>query len=102
MTEKELMALVIEAARWSNFWVYHTHDSRRSQAGFPDLVLVHRDSGRLLFCELKSAKGALTPEQEDWLTYLGRKHETRVWKPEDWTSGRVLAVLRNQPAQVTA
>lgn len=66
---------------WSS---YHTHDSRRSQPGFPDLVLV-RD-GDLIFAELKSEKGRIRPEQAKWLRMLEQVQgvETYLWRPDDF------------------
>ena len=49
--ERHLQDRLIEAARLCGWRVYHTFDSRRSQPGFPDLVMV-RD-GELLALELK-------------------------------------------------
>lgn len=46
---------------------YHTHDSRKSDTGFPDLVLV-RD--RIIYLELKREKGRLTDTQREWVTAL--------------------------------
>jgi len=90
MTERDWMAKVIEAARWMGWLVYHTHDSRRSEAGFPDLVLV-RD--RVVYAELKSERGRLTPQQREWLDALGATGaEAYVWRPTDWDD--VLACLR--------
>ena len=43
MTETELQDLVLKAAEWQGWLVYHTHDSRRSSPGFPDLAMVRRD-----------------------------------------------------------
>jgi hypothetical protein len=67
---------------------YHTHDSRRSQAGFPDLVLVRPP--RLIFAELKTAKGRVSPAQGEWLEDLGHvaskvgpRIEVAVWRPDD-------------------
>jgi hypothetical protein len=54
-TEKQFMATVIEAAQTLGWLVYHTHDSRRSESGFPDLVGVRRD--RILFIEVKPRRG---------------------------------------------
>ncbi len=48
--------------------VYHTHDSRRSQPGFPDLVLVR--APELVFAELKAETGVVKPEQQDWIDAL--------------------------------
>lgn len=59
--------------------VYHTHDSRRSAPGFPDLVLVRE---RVVFCELKTDTGKLSPAQRDWLTALyGAGAEVYVARP---------------------
>jgi hypothetical protein len=94
MTEAELQGNVIEAAKllgWTH--VYHTHDSRRSEAGFPDLVLLRRD--RILVIELKSQTGKLTPEQEGWLYAFGEAGvDWRLFRPEDWLSGAVERALR--------
>ena len=39
-------------------------------AGFPDLVLVHRGKGRVIFVELKTQIGKLSEKQEQWLDAL--------------------------------
>ena len=53
-TEKEWQATVILTARTLGWTVYHTHDSRRSEPGFPDLVLARETL--LMFVELKTDK----------------------------------------------
>lgn len=51
--------------------------------GFPDLVLVR--GTRLIFAELKSAKGTVKPEQTEWLLRLGGAGaECYIWRPKDW------------------
>jgi hypothetical protein len=40
ISEEELLATVTQMAQLQGWMVYHTRDSRRSQTGFPDLVLV--------------------------------------------------------------
>jgi len=68
-----------------NQWLcYHTHDSRRSAPGFPDLVLVR--GGRLLFAELKTDRGIVTLPQREWLAALteANRVETHVWRPANW------------------
>lgn len=49
---------------------YHTHDSRRSDTGFPDLVLVSAQRRRVLYLELKREKKHPTPTQREWLRDL--------------------------------
>lgn len=85
MTEAELQAAIIEAARWTRWLVYHTHDSRRSQAGFPDLILLHPRSSTLVVAELKSTKGRITPEQRAWLDAFAAIPccRVRVYRPCD-------------------
>lgn len=50
--------------------VYHTHDSRRSPAGFPDLVLLNARAGRVVFLELKREGGRVRAEQRAWIAGL--------------------------------
>jgi hypothetical protein len=94
MTEKQLQDTVERIAHWRRWLTYHTHDSRRSAPGFPDLTLVRPP--RLLFVELKSEHGHLSREQVKWLAALEGVPgvEVHTWKPEDLQSGRVEAVLR--------
>jgi hypothetical protein len=74
MTEKQLQAAIVGAAQRLNWLVYHTHDSRRSQPGFPDLVL-----------ELKTMRGKVTTEQQQWLDALTNAgQDAAVWRPNDW------------------
>lgn len=92
LTEAQWQAQVLkEAKRWG--WsAYHTHDSRRSAAGFPDLVLAHEHHG-LLFVELKTDVGKLAPAQHEWLNTIwkaaqdegGSPGRVRVflWRPRD-------------------
>jgi len=80
-TEAAFLALVREVARGYGWTTYHTHDSRRSEPGFPDLVLVRE---RVVFAELKTVKGKVTPEQRVWLAALEGAGEVYVWRPTDW------------------
>jgi hypothetical protein len=55
--------------------------------GWPDLTLAHPRSGRLLFREVKTDKGKLTPEQEQWLRTLAAcGQDVAVWRPRDWAN----------------
>ena len=79
---KDFQPLIIMMARLLGWLVYHTYDSRRSQPGFPDLVLVR--GTRLIFVELKRAKGKLTDAQEEWGAALQQTAaEYYVWRPDD-------------------
>lgn len=116
MTEEQLQAAIIDAARALGWLVYHTRDSRRSAAGFPDLVLVDRgraSAPRLIFAELKSETGKLSDDQLAWGSALASvaaiavglgPSDVRpelpalvsyyVWRPADWRAGRVDEALR--------
>lgn len=96
MTERELQDTIIECARVCGWLTYHTWRSDHSPAGFPDLVLV-RD-GRLIYAELKSAKGKLTVNQRQWIRALERAgQEVYVWYPHDLDAAiRVLNTPRRQ------
>ena len=69
MTEAELQAAIIDAARMGGWLVFHPTDMRRNNPGFPDLVLVRAPD--VLFLELKSDTGRVRPEQRVWLEELG-------------------------------
>jgi hypothetical protein len=82
-SERDFQAGVVELARLLGWRSYHTHDSRRSAAGFPDLVLVR--GKRLVFAELKSETGARSADQRTWLDALGETPaESYLWRPGDW------------------
>lgn len=70
MSEKQLQQGLVDAAGHCGWLVYHTHDSRRSEPGFPDLVLVHRDRLRIAFIECKSERGRMTTDQVKWIVAL--------------------------------
>jgi hypothetical protein len=93
MLERDLQAAVVDLARTLGFLTYHTHDSRRSQPGFPDLVLCHPRSGALLFAELKDARRKVTPEQDEWLRALAVRGVAFVWRPEHLTDGSIARAL---------
>lgn len=89
-SEAAWQAQVVHLATMFGWLVYHTHDSRRSQPGFPDLVLV-RD--RVLYRELKTATGRVSAEQQVWLDRLERAGaDAAVWRPGDIDA--VVATLR--------
>lgn len=81
VSEKQFERQVKDAAKLFGWLYYHTHRSQFSPAGFPDCVMVRGD--RLIFAELKSAKGKVSEEQYQWLDALAATAETFVWRPDD-------------------
>lgn len=103
MSEADLQQQVLQLAEVLGWRAYHTHDSRRSQPGFPDLVLVHAGRRRLLFAELKRAKGRATREQLAWLHDLSETGaETYIWRPADLLAGTIHDALTRPPPPPTA
>lgn len=93
VSEKQFQSAVIALAKRHLWLCYHTFDSRKSMAGFPDLVLV-RD--RIIFAELKTETGRPTADQERWLEGLREAGaEVYLWKPSDWVS--IEATLASKP-----
>ena len=85
ISEKQLQDQIIRIAKAAGWLVYHTHDSRRSAPGFPDLVLVHPVQRRVLYRELKTQKGALSKDQKTWLNALhDAGADVAVWRPIDY------------------
>lgn len=55
--------------------------------GWPDLILCHPKSGRILARELKVPPNDTTPEQEEWLRVLCVVGvDAKVWTPADWVT----------------
>lgn len=74
-------------ARQFGLLAYHTHDSRRSAAGFPDWVLV---GTRVLFRELKREGEKPTPAQQAFLDRLAAAGaDVGVWRPIDLLTHRI-------------
>lgn len=83
MTEKELQDNVMQAIDTFGLVGFHVFDSRRSNPGFPDVVAVGRNG--VLYRELKTATGRVTPMQRYWLDNLRvAGQDADVWRPCDW------------------
>ena len=80
--EDAFQSQVVKLARLLGWKVYHTHDSRRSQEGFPDLILIRET--RLIVAELKTLDNTTTSEQRAWLSaFIGISHpEVALWRPD--------------------
>ena len=82
-SERHFMDRIRSLAQAHGYRCYHTHDARRSEPGFPDLILC--DGVSCLAVETKTNTGKLTPEQQIWLSLLEHAGvETHIWRPKDW------------------
>ena len=92
LSEAAFQRVVIDLATWRGWKTYHVHDSRRSAAGWPDLILVRAD--RLLAVELKSQRGRVSTSQAAWLDALGLVPgiQAFIWRPTHWPE--IQAALR--------
>lgn len=85
MTEDEFTRWFLELCQltgWS--YRYHTHDSRKSDKGWPDWVLGRPSTGEIMFVELKGWRGRATRDQKKWLGFLESVGlETHLWYPAD-------------------
>jgi len=108
MSEDQLLEAVMDCAVAFGWRRYHPLPARQrkggrdeyrtpfmGEAGWPDLALVHPRQGRFLIRELKAERGLVDPEQLKWLDALTAAGvDVGVWRPSDWTSGRIERTLR--------
>ena len=94
--EKDFQAQIVELAALAGWrLIYHTHDSRRSNPGFPDLVMMRPPE--IIVLEVKREKGRLTAEQGEWIDgFRACGIEAHVVRPSEWE--RLVARLR-RPAK---
>lgn len=99
-TEAEFQQLIIDAAHYLGWRVAHFRGVRVQRKdgtvfyqtpvqadgeGFPDLVLVNPTQRRVIYAEIKSETGSLSPEQIAWKALLeAAGQEYYLWKPRDW------------------
>ena len=103
MSENDLLKCVLSLAKLYGWRTFHARPAMTAKGyrtavqgdgvGWPDIFAVRGE--RIVVAELKSAKGALTYEQEEWLAALGfaLQANTYVWRPESWHSGEILRTL---------
>jgi len=105
MNEKQFQEAVLQTAKVFGWKVAHFRAARTASGwmtpvaadgkGWPDLVLVGH--GRVLFRELKTDKGTLTAEQQEWGEWLtANRQDWAVWRPKMWTT--VVSQLSNGKA----
>ncbi len=84
VSEREFQTWIMKYARVNDWLAYHTENSMRSPAGFPDCVFVRPPE--IVFAELKSGlvSANVKPAQEEWLRNLAAcELEVHLWTPRD-------------------
>lgn len=61
--EKELQKTIMDWCRQRGYPVFHDYSRKKNIAGWPDLTIV-MEGGRVLWIELKAARGKLSKEQK--------------------------------------
>lgn len=99
MKEAEFAKRIEETCNYLHLRWHHETDSRKSKAGFPDYCIV---GNFVLFLEIKSDKGVVSPQQEAWIRDLAAAENpdahnvagvrAYVAYPRDWE--RVLRDLK--------
>ena len=84
MTEAEWQAQIVTYARLQDWLVFHASDSRRSDPGLPDLILVRGET--VMFLEVKTVQGRMREEQKTWMGRLKTANRVlaAVVRPSDW------------------
>jgi len=110
MLEADWMVAVGEALDWLGWrWIHHrpgrtgsgwvTATQGNAAAGFPDVLAIRPP--RVLFLELKTDKGRVSPQQEDWLAGLKDSGEEAhlIRLPREWD--RLMELIARDPEQLT-
>jgi hypothetical protein len=99
MSEAELQANIIALCGELGFPVGQMLNFRATIRGWPDLVIIART--KIIYRELKSERGTLSPDQRDTGTRIrAAGGNWAVWRPRDWVTGRIqdeLRMLAGQP-----
>ena len=90
------MAHVIQLARALGWRVYHTHNSRHSPAGYPDLTLVKGKA--LVYMELKMPGNLPSKHQKAWLAALNQT-PARVYLMTPDDMGDIETLLKERTAR---
>lgn len=102
MTENELQDAILDLAKLLKLKVHHCRPARTKDGwktpvagdkGFPDLVIA--GPGGVVFAELKSVTGRVTPEQAEWADLLDLTVPCFVWRPGHWKNGNIEHTLRS-------
>ena len=113
MSEDEFQRAVLDLARLHHLHVAHFRAAMTARGrwvtpvaadgkGYPDLTAV--GPGGVIWRELKTERGRLSPEQCLWIERLTEAGaDVAVWRPKDLASGLVAATLARlaKPREVT-
>jgi hypothetical protein len=98
MPERELQQVVADLCKVLGLLHYHVRHSRGMAPGFPDSLII---GTRVIYRELKSQTGQLSPEQRATGAALrAAGADWAVWRPRDWLTGGIeteLRLLKGQP-----
>lgn len=121
-TEAQFVDMIVELAQTCGWLINHQRPAMvhtaadgkpryvtatQGNVGFPDLVMVHSFTGRLVFRECKTLKGRVSPEQRAWIDALrAGGHDAAIWRTDQWltevvpllTGERNLAIERSKRA----
>ena len=92
ISEKDFQNQIIKLATICGWKVHRNWTEMHSPKGWPDIVAARLS--RLIIAELKSDKGKVTPEQQEWLDLLygTGKVEVFVWRPNNFEE--IVEILR--------
>lgn len=80
LTEDQFQQQVTDLCDVLRLKWHHETDSRRSKAGFPDLVIAGPEG--VVFAELKTEKGKVSKKQQEWMdALLASRQHAYVWRP---------------------
>lgn len=96
-SEARLQRLVIAACHERGLRLFHSTDSRQDIGrGWPDLVIAHPRTCKIIFVELKNTHGQLHGDQFTWKYILiGAGVPWYLWRPSDWDDGTIEHILDN-------
>lgn len=98
MPERQLQRLVGDLCDWLRLDWFHVLTSKGMRPGWPDLTIIGTS---VIYRELKTQAGRLTPEQQAIGARLRAAGQNwSVWRPSDWLDGtidRELRLLRPLP-----
>jgi hypothetical protein len=109
VSEDEFQQSIIDLAHVLGYKVHHDRPARQADGswrthiqgdtGFPDLVLAHKQKGRVIYIECKSESGKVSPEQQDWLDTLAACENAEVYtsKPSEWEYIKAVLMLPKTP-----